>query len=558
MSITTNITDLFTKKNLEILDLLYREPHGLHLRDIAARLDCSPAKVHNSLKLFKKNELVIEQEVKNKRVVKANKDNILFRKIEQLLYTDLPENEKEESIPLFECISPLDYRYYGRNKKIQELLGRYLSEEAFVSYQARVELALIRALAKLGVCPPAVEKEVFSAIRKVRAQEVYKEEDRIKHNIRALVNQIRNNVSEQAKPYVHFTTTSFDIFDTANALRFKEVAEKVVMPELLKLEKTLINLAMREKDTLQIGRTHGQHAEPITFGFTISSYVSRVGSRILAIKRASKNLRGKISGAVGAYNASSLFFKDPEKLEHAILNELNLKSGTQSSQIVEPEWVTDYMHTIVSTFSVLANLADDMRALQRSEINEIAESFEKKQVGSSTMPHKRNPINFENVKSMWKQFMPRMNTVYLDQISEHQRDLTNSASQRFLPEIVAGLVVSTVRLNKVMSNLVVDKDSLKKNFDKNKEMIAAEPAYILLAAQNHPDAHEAVRELTLESQSSSKTFTELFFDKKELHNYIKKFNKKQIDILKNPEQYTGIASKKAEHVCKFWKKELNL
>jgi len=558
MVVTSDITEVFTKKNLEILDLLYKEPHGLHLRDIAARLECSPAKVHDSLKLFRKNELIIEQEDKNKRIVKINKDNILFRKIEQLLYSDLPEAEKEESIPLFECISPLDYRYYGRSREMQELLGRYLSEEAFIAYQARVELALVRALAKLGVCPKAVEKEVSSAIRKVRAQEVYREEDRIKHNIRALVNQIRNNVSEKAKPYVHFTATSFDIFDTANALRFKEAADCVVIPELMKLEKTLINLALREKDTLQIGRTHGQHAEPITFGFTMSAYVSRLGSRILAIRRASKNLRGKISGAVGAYNASSLFFSDPEKLEAAILNELGLASGTQSSQIVEPEWITDYMHSIISSFSVLANLADDMRALQRSEINEIAESFENKQVGSSTMPHKRNPINFENVKSMWKEFMPRMNTVYLDQISEHQRDLTNSASQRFLPEIVAALAVSTTRLNKVMSSLVVDKESLRKNFELNRQMISAEPAYILLAAQNHPDAHEIVRELTVKSQESKKPFTDLFFDSKELQQYIKRFSKKQLAILRKPEQYTGIASKKAENVCRFWKKQLGL
>ncbi len=553
-----NITEIFTKKNLEILDLLCKEPNGLHLRDIASRLNCSPAKAYGSINLFIKNGLAVENIDKNKRVVKLNRDNELFRKIEHLLYSDTPLEAQDETIRLFDTISPLDYRYYGRDKKIKDMLGRYLSEEAFIKYQTNVELALVRAFHKLGICKQQVVDEVAAAVKKVRAQEVYREEDKIKHNIRALVNQIRDNVSNESKPYIHFTTTSFDIFDTANALRFKEVAANIIIPELLKLEKTLIALSLREKDTLQIGRTHGQHAEPITFGFTISAYVSRLGCRILAIKRASKNLRGKISGAVGAYNASSLFFDTPEKLENAILDELGLKASTQSSQIVEPEFLADYMHAIVSTFSVLANLADDMRHLQRSEISEIAESFGQKQVGSSTMPHKRNPINFENVKSMWKEFMPRMMTVYMDQISEHQRDLTNSASQRFLPEIVAGLVVSSVRLNKVMGNIVVDKANLQRNFDKNKEMIAAEPAYILLAAHNHPDAHEAVREITLEAQHGKKSFTDLFFAKKELQPYIKKFNKKQISILKNPELYTGIAAKKVEHVCKFWKDELSI
>src|SRR3989338_394271 len=108
------------------------------------------------------------------------------------------------------------------------------------------------------------------------------------------------------------------------------------------------------------------------------------------------------------------------------------------------------------------------------------------------MPQKRNPINFENIKSLWKAMMPRIITVYSDQISEHQRDLTNSASSRFIPEILAAFVVSADRMNIVMSKLVVDKENLKRNFDKNKEMITAEPAYILLAAYNHPDAHEHI------------------------------------------------------------------
>jgi adenylosuccinate lyase len=285
-------------------------------------------------------------------------------------------------------------------------------------------------------------------------------------------------------------------------MRYKEFTENVLLPELIKFEKTLINLALREKNTLQIGRTHGQHAEPITFGFTIANYVSRFGSSILRIKKAANNLRGKIAGAVGAYNASHLFFDDPEKFEEEVLDELNLKPSPISTQIIEAEFLVDYIHSIIASFGILANIADDMRHLQRSEIAEVGEFFEGKQVGSSTMPQKRNPINFENVKSIWKEIMPRIITIYSDQISEHQRDLTNSASMRFVPEILTGFFVSVNRLNRVMSNLVVDKKNMKKNFDLNKDLIIAEPLYILLAAHNHPDAHEYVREKTLESQKT--------------------------------------------------------
>lgn len=126
------------------------------------------------------------------------------------------------------------------------------------------------------------------------------------------------------------------------------------------------------------------------------------------------------------------------------------------------------MHAVVSGLGVLANLADDVRHLQRSEIGELAERFEKGQVGSSTMPHKRNPWNFEHVKSLWKTFMPRMMTVYMDQLSEHQRDLTNSASGRFVTEILAGFVLAMHRLQSVVSKLVVDTARMSANFEASK------------------------------------------------------------------------------------------
>ncbi|MBI2575234.1 adenylosuccinate lyase, partial [Candidatus Woesearchaeota archaeon] len=222
----------------------------------------------------------------------------------------------------------------------------------------------------------------------------------------------------------------------------------------------------------------------------------------------------------------------------------------------EPEFFADYMHAVVSAFGVIANLADDMRHLQRSEISEVAEAFGSEQVGSSTMPHKRNPINFENIKSMWKAFMPRMATIYMDQISEHQRDLTNSASSRFAAEIIAALALSANRMNRIMSRLAVDAESMKRNFGRSRGMIAAEPAYMLLAAYGHPDAHEFVRRLTLESERAGKNFSELLFSSKEAAAYIKKMSRQQQGVLKSPESYTGIASGKTERVCNYWEEKL--
>ncbi len=458
----------------------------------------------------------------------------------------------------FDSISPIDYRYYGNDKEVFEKLQPYLSETAAIKYQLMVEVALVKTLAEKKICSRKVAEEVEAAAKKVTAAEVYEEEKRIKHNIRALANCIRNKVSAEAKPYVHFTATSNDIISTAESLRLKDAALNALIPQLLQLEKTLVKIAKREKNTLQIGRTHGQHAEPITFGFTVASYVSRLGGRISAMAAAAENMRGKFAGAVGAYNASSLLVKDAEEFEASVLKKLGLKPSTHSTQIVEPEYAADLMHSVVSAFGVMANVADDMRHLQRTEIGEVAEEFKAEQVGSSTMPHKRNPINFENVKSLWKEFMPRMLTVYADQISEHQRDLTNSASSRFLPEIVAAAFVAAKRLNAAMEKLVVVKENIRRNFEIGKGMIAAEPAYILLAAAGHPDAHEYVRKLTLLAQQQQKSFQDVLFNDAVAQPYLKKLTKQQLQLLQNPERYTGIAAAKTEKVCGYWEKELKL
>lgn len=550
-----DVTGIFTKKNIEILKLLSKE--SLHMRDIASKLEISPAKVHSTIQLFKKNNLIKENKEKNRIIISLNKGSSLLKNIQNVL-EDNKDVSIEPKINIFDAISPLDYRYYGRNEEIFRKLQPYLSENAMIKHMAKVEAALTKVLAKHNICSEKIADEVEKACKKVTAEEVYLEEDKLKHNVRALANCIRNKVSNEAKPFVHFTATSHDIIATADALRYKEFTNNVLVPKLIEFEKTLIDLALREKGTIQIGRTHGQHAVPITFGFAIAQYVSRLGSSIIKIKKTANNLRGKIAGAVGSYNASSLFFNNPEKFEEEVLQELSLKPSPISTQIPEAEFMVDYVNAAIESFGILANLSDDMRHLQRSEIGEVGEIFAKEQVGSSTMPQKRNPINFENIKSLWKEFMPRIITLYSDQISEHQRDLTNSASSRFVPEILAALYISVSRLDKTMKSLQVDKENLRKNFDMNKGLIIAEPLYILLAACNHPDAHEAVRQLTLKAQSMKKPLQEIIKKEESLQPYLKKFNKDQLRIINNPKNYVGIANKKTENVCRYWKRELRL
>ncbi len=449
----------------------------------------------------------------------------------------------------FNNVSPLDFRYYGSDETLKELLGPYVTERGRVASEAMVEAAAVKTLAEWGVCSEEVAAEVAAAAEGICAEEVAAEEERIHHNIRALVNVLRNKVSDEAKPYVHLCLTSFDVIDTAVAWRLKQAAYKVVLPQLCELQNVLIELARREAEQVQMGRTHGQHAVPITFGFALVGFISRLDGRMTAIKAAADNLRGKVSGAVGAYNAGRLFFSQPEKFEADVLAHLSLEASPTSTQIVEPEFMADYYHALISTFGVLADLADDMRHLQRTEIAEVGEKFEAGQVGSSTMPHKRNPWNFENVKSMWKTFMPRMVTIYADQLSEHQRDLSNSASSRFSPEVIVGLMDSVRRLKRVMSKLVTDEGRMEENFNMTAGMVAAEPAYILLAAQGHPDAHETMRRLTLEAQANGRPLWELLSEDDEIATYLEELSDEQKAMLKDPHGYSGIAAEKTRSVC---------
>ena len=455
-----------------------------------------------------------------------------------------------EDVIKFKVCSPTDSRYAVKD------LNRYFSSEAFVRYKAIVEKALAETLAKHGICSSSIAKEIAAAADSVTLQEVAEEEKRVIHDIRALVNVIQRKVSDQAKSYVHLAATSYDIVDTANALRYKEAVESVLVPDMVKLEKAWIELAEKERDTSQIGRTHGQFAVPITFGFALAQYVNRWGNRILKLRESSRRLVGKFSGAVGAYNGSTLFISDPEEFEKQLLSSLGLEPALISTQIVPSEPTTDLIHSLISAWGVLANFSRDMRNLQRSEIGEVGEAFKEERVGSSTMPHKKNPESFENVESLWKEFVPRMTTKYLDQVSEHQRDLTNSASQRYDSEFLIAFDFCVRRITAVSEKLIVDRASLKRNLNLALPSVVAEPLYVLLASAGHPNAHEHIRRLTLESSRNGKPIVDLALSDSSLQPYLKKLSSKQLELIRDPSKYVGMASSKVDEVVTHWKTRL--
>jgi adenylosuccinate lyase len=470
-----------------------------------------------------------------------------------------------ESRDIYLNLSPLDHRYSLSNRKEYTELTKYLSEDAEIRYCTRVEIALLKALLPyIGEIPDieSVKSSLDTVEKTISPEEVYVEEEKTKHNIRALVNVLEKKVPENLSRFVHLGATSMDILDTANSLRIRDCTRNVVLPCVINLEEAIIKLALENKDTIQVGRTHGQHAVPITFGFALAEYVSRLGKSIKRLEAKSENLRGKLAGAVGAYNATSFITSDPEKLEAEFLSLLNIKPSEHSTQIIESEYLLELLLEINIMFGIIANLADDFRHLQRSEIMEVMEEFTKDQVGSSTMPQKRNPWNCENVKSMWKAFSPRVMTFFMDQISEHQRDLTNSASARFITDYIAGFVFAAKRMVKIVSSLYVNSERMMENIKKTGDMVLAEPAYILLALSGITNAHEKIRTITLDCEKSGKPLVEILKNDpgtwEQIRNQLK--NVSRVDAEKffaNPGLYTGIASKKAASIAEKYKNAMN-
>lgn len=458
---------------------------------------------------------------------------------------------------IFRNISPLDHRYWTANRELFERLSGYLSEDAAVRYCAKAEIALVKAHLVARNAEGGDELEgLFARLDRVSVdpEAVYAEEETTRHNIRALVNVLQREVGEELAPLVHMGATSVDILDTATAARLRDVTGEVVLPLLASLVSELCRLARDEAETPQVGRTHGQHAVPITFGFAMAEYASRLGKCLPEIEARALDLRGKLAGATGSYNALSMVYADPEAIERSYLGFLGLKPSEHSTQLVEPEHALRLLLEMNAAFGIVANLADDLRNLQRSEIDEVRESFGSGQVGSSTMPQKRNPWNSEHVKSLWKAFAPRAMTFFMDQISEHQRDLTNSASERFVSDYIAGFCAALNRMLSVLRGLAVNRDRMLANLRSGGSSVLAEPAYILLAESGRADAHEIIRAVTLAAERDGLGFGPALRADARAYAAVRERLlalgwAEPDDFFASPERYRGLSAEKAREIA---------
>src|SRR5580658_9760163 len=303
-------------------------------------------------------------------------------------------------------------------------MARIWSDENRFRTWLAVEVAATETLAAAGIVP----KDAAKAIRARAAfnvERIFEIEAEVKHDVIAFTTAVAEIVGPHAR-WFHYGLTSNDVVDTAQALLIQQ-ASALIASDLERLAEVLERRAWEFKDTAMIGRTHGIHAEPITFGFKIANWYSETQRNIARFKTAAEDLRvGKFSGAVGTFAHLS-----PE-LEEQICARLGLKAAAVSSQVIQRDRHAFYLATLATIASTLDKIATEVRHLQRTEVREAEEFFSAKQKGSSAMPHKRNPVTSEQISGLARVVRSNAQAGFENVVLWHERDISHSSAERII------------------------------------------------------------------------------------------------------------------------------
>lgn len=438
-----------------------------------------------------------------------------------------------------EIVSPLDGRYRTEMTAI-------FTERAKLERWMDVEIALAKAHAKLGNIPKDSVKKIEGAKAKVKLERVEEIEKEIHHDLMAMVRAMSEQAGD-AGAYIHLGATSYDIEDTATALIFRDAIAQVEK-RLAELRAVLKDLAERHKKTICIGRTHGQHAVPTTYGMKFANYYQETGRNLERLREAKKRiLVGKMSGAVGTM---ATFKGQGSQIEKMVMDDLGLAPAPVATQVVQRDRHAEIMEILALAAAGVEKIAKEIRNLQRTEIGEVGEPFASKQVGSSTMPHKRNPHKSERVCSLARIVRANMLVALENVALEHERDLTNSASERFIfPESFIVLDYMLKEMTLILKGLEFFPERMKRNLEATNGLIMAERLMIEITGKKlmgRQEAHEFVRELSQKAFREGKHLKEVFA----ASEIGKKFGKKEIEALFDYSTYVGEADKIVDRALK--------
>jgi len=429
------------------------------------------------------------------------------------------------------AIHPIEFRY--------STLEMYdvFTEDNILQRKLDVEAALARAHVSVGNIPSraaeVISKQAKTSVVKLERVKLIEKET--KHDVMAIVKALAENCGGSGK-YVHLGATSYDIVDTAWALVFMD-AISVIRNDLVEFRKILLAKARRYKKLVMVGRTHGQHGTPITLGLKFAVWVDEVDRHLKRLDVVEELVSvGKMTGAVGS---AASFGKNAEKIQTLVMEDLGLKEPVATTQIVQRDRHADVIFVLVLIGQTLSKIGREIRNLQRTEIGELEEPFAKKQVGSSTMPQKRNPWRSERVCGLARYLRSNLQPAVENIVLEHERDLSDSSCERIIfPESFVICDFMLQQMNFIVDGLVVNEENVKKNLEITKGRVMGEAVMIKLVERGmgRQDAHTLVRACAMKSFEKGTTLEEELL---RVGGITKLIPEKELKGVLKPENYVG-------------------
>ncbi len=379
----------------------------------------------------------------------------------------------------------------------------------------QVEILVCEAMAKEGMIP---EKSLDTIKKKARfsIDRIQEIEEEVKHDVIAFLTNVEEYVGPDAR-FIHMGLTSSDILDTAFALQLKE-AMLIIIDDVGNLLLVLKDKAFEHKNTVMIGRSHGIHAEPITFGLKLAVWYSEMKRNLTRLEQALDVIGyGKISGAVGT------FANIPPQIENYVCNQLGLRPAEISTQIIQRDRHAHYFTTLAILAGSIEKIAVEIRHLQRTEVGEVEEAFTPGQKGSSAMPHKKNPIGSENLSGLARLVRSNSLAAMEDIALWHERDITHSSVERVVaPDSSILIDYMLNRLTRMIKNLVVKKDSMAKNLEKLKGLIFSQQVLLALVAKecSRQHAYSLTQRISLQAWNTGESFKQLLASDPDIQKYL--------------------------------------
>lgn len=395
-------------------------------------------------------------------------------------------------------------------------MGSIWTEKNKLQKWLDVEILACEAQAQLGNIPREAVSEIKSkaAFDEERVKEIEKE---VHHDVIAFLTNVAEHVGPSSR-YIHYGMTSSDVLDTGLALQMREAADLLIQNNK-RLIAVLKRQAKKHKDTIMMGRTHGIHAEPITFGLKLALWVFEMKRNLDRLERARQTIScGKISGTVGTYANAEPFVED------YVCRKLNLKPAEVSSQIIQRDRHAEFLCALAINASSLEKFATEIRALQKTEVLETEEPFSKKQKGSSAMPHKRNPIICERICGLAR--LIRSNSIAaLENVTLwHERDISHSSAERvIIPDSTILLDYIQDKFIAVIDGLNIYPDNMQMNLEKTKGLIFSQEVLLALVEKGilREEAYLMVQRNAMRSWKEKQDFKELILQDQEIGKYLK-------------------------------------